>query len=365
MRPTRFATALCFALASGACVDTVTPPPSAYLRLDPVLDSLYVGDLMVPPKVTYYDPSGVASTPPASTVRWASSDTSVFVVDSLSGHVQARRHGIALLVALVQQAQGEALVVVSNTLDMTLLMDTIYAMPGDTLDVPVAVRKQNSPPAAVVWYQAPTNAVYSIDSLTGRLTALAQGGPIPYYVHADTIADTGAVYVLSLADTTGGQFFFSVVGTVVTHVGGPIGAVNYRRSDGKLAFRLRGTHSTSGLLAQIVQITLLDSVLAAGSFPIDSLSPAEGALMGVSRPVAICTPPRPWAVWSSPTILAYSRPAGTLAISQIVMVPNGQAISGHFLYQAQRTDLYTDPLGLLTIQGSFVAPLVTDQSVCQ
>src|SRR2546430_12699304 len=40
------------------------------------------------------------------------------------------------------------------------------------------------------------------------------GGPSRYIVHADSLADTGAVYVMSLSDTTGGKMFFSVGGTV-------------------------------------------------------------------------------------------------------------------------------------------------------
>ena len=49
---------------------------------------------------------------------------------------------------------------------------------------------------------------------------------------------------------------------------------------------------------------------------------------------------------------------------QIDSVPGGQAISGHFTFTAQRTDLYTDPLGVLSITGSFVAPFVHSNTVC-
>jgi len=46
-------------------------------------------------------------------------------------------------------------------------------------------------------------------------------------------------------------------------------------------------------------------------------------------------------------------------------VSNGHAISGTFSYTAQRADLYTDPHGLLTVRGSFVAPLVRDPVGCR
>jgi hypothetical protein len=245
-----------------------------------------------------------------------------------------------------------------------LLLDTVYAMPGDTLTIPVAVRKLALPPA-VVWFQAPANAVYTIDSATGRLTAGTAGGPIPYYVHADTIADTGAVTVMTLSDTLGGKFFYSVVGTAIGHLGGSIKAANYRRSDGGRAFRLRGTYPAIGVTDKTVEIILPDSVIAPGVFAIDSLGLTE-ATNGL---VSYCIPPRRWALWSShsPSIAAYSRrPVGTLGIAQLVTVSNGQAISGHFRYITQRADMPTDPLGVLTIQGSFVAPLVlSDLTVCR
>ena len=337
-----------------------------YLVLDPIIDSLFVGNQAPRPSVTYYDGAGRSRTPAATEISWASSDTAVLAVDSVTGRMTARRRGLAFIVATVQNTQGGALVVVSNTLDLTLLLDTIYVMPRDTFIVPVAVQKQNSPPVAVVWYEAPSNSVYSIDSASGRLSALTVGGPVAYIVHADTIADTGAVYVVSLTDTTGGgKFFFSVLGTVITHVGGSVRAANYRRSNDKLAFRLSGTHP-SGVSLQSIQITLPDSVIAAGSYPIDSLSPSEAGNLLPSSP-AFCAPPRPWALWTSqsPSIVALSRPVGTIGLTQMVSISNGMAISGWFAYTAQRTDLYTDPLGVLAIRGSFVAPLVTDRTTCK
>jgi hypothetical protein len=365
MRRTRVAVSLYAVLAWCACQGTLSGG-APYLTLAPILDSLFVGDQALRPSVTYFDGAGGSRIPASSEIQWASSDTLIIAVDRLSGRMTARRRGIAFVIATVQQAQGVALVVVSNALDLTLLMDTIYAMPGDTLTVPIAVKKQNSPPAPVVWYAAPpSNGVYAIDSASGRLSALARGGPVAYIVHADSIADTGAVSVLTLTDTTGGKFFFSVLGTATGHVGGAVSAVNYRRSNDSLAFRLSGTHPSS-VSRQTVQITLPGSVVTPGAYAIDSLSPSEAGSLQLSSP-AICSPPRPWAFWSSqtPLIIALSRRGGTLGITQVVTVPNGQAISGRFAYTAQRTDLYADPLGVLSIHASFVAPLSSDRTTCR
>ncbi len=355
MRAT-FLAALCGALACS--IGDVSAPVSPYVLLDPVLDSLFVGHERPLPAVTYFDGRGNSRIPSPSEIQWQSSDTTILRVDSI--RMTGRGRGIAIVVATVNRVPGQALVAVSNTLDLTLLLDTVYAMPGDTLTVPVAVKK-NSPPEPVVWYEAPSNPVYTIDSATGRLTATAPGDPVPYIVHADTIADTGAVHVLSLSDATGGRFFFRVLGTANTHVGGSIRAVNYRRSNGNLAFQLQGTYAPSGTTLQTVEIILPDSVIAPGAYPIDSLNPDEARV--------ICIPPRPWALWSaqsrSGSIVAYSRQGGTLSITQVVTVPNGLAISGVFTYAAQRSDLYLDPLGVLSIHGSFVAPLVTDSTICR
>ncbi|HEX4574608.1 MAG TPA: hypothetical protein VH158_05705, partial [Gemmatimonadales bacterium] len=153
--------------------------------------------------------------------------------------------------------------------------------------------------------------------------------------------------------------------TAISHVGGSIRAANYRRSDGSRAFKLRGAYPAIGVATQTVEIILPDSVIAPGVFAIDSLGLTEAG----NGPTPFCVPPRPWAFWSShsPTIAAYSRrPLGTLGIAQLVTVANGQAISGHFRYITQRADMPTDPLGVLTIQGSFVAPLVlSDLTVCR
>ena len=232
MRPNR-SVALAFllgALAVAACrVDSAGPSP--YARLDPIVDSLFVGDRIPPPAVTYYDGTGNSVSVSPLQVNWSTTDTTILGVDSLSGRMTGRKRGHAFLLATFQSVQGIALVVVSNTLDLTLLLDTIYLMPNDTLRVPVAVQKKTVPPAPVVWYESTNKGIYTIDSASGLLTAVALGGPVPYIVHADTIADSGAVQVLSLTDTTGGKFFFSVLGSVITHVGGPISAVNYARSD--------------------------------------------------------------------------------------------------------------------------------------
>ena len=358
----RPALALLCAAGLAACGDLGGVRTGGYLGVSPLLDSLFVGDQALPHQVTFIDAHGNPA--PAGAITWSSVDTTIAKIDA-TGRVTARKRGAVVIVAQAQGLAASALIVVSDTLDITLLLDTVYVMPNDTLTVPVVVLKRSSPPA-VVSYEAPSNPAYSIDAASGKITALTAGGPFPYIVHADALADTGAVEVVSLTDTTGGKFFYSVRGTAISHVGGPALAMNYVAAHGKQAFQLRGTFGSAASPNQVVQITNPDSVIATGLYTIDSLNPGEDVASGVAPP-AVCSAPRPWALWAARPagIFAYSRRGGELGITQIVVVANGQAISGRFFYSAQRSDFYTDPLALLSIHGSFVAPLVTSTTVCR
>ncbi len=351
------------AAALAAC-DLGGPHGVPSLSIQPVLDSVFVGDRTLAHQVTYFDENG--NIQPAGTVVWTSTDPTIATIDAQTGAVTGVKRGSVVINASAHGTPGGAFIVVSDTLDITLQLDTVYLLPGDTLRVPVTVLKRTPVPAAAVWFTAPSNAQFSIDSLSGRITATATpGGPSRYIVHADSLADTGAVYVMSLSDTTGGKMFFSVGGTVITHVGASAVAVNYRATSGKLAFQLRGTVAPSGDTLQLVEITLPDSVISADTtFAIDSLNPGED-LRNSHGFVAECSPPRSWAFWLAPNrIVGYSRPGGTLGALRIVPIPHGQALSGYFRFTAQRTNLYTDPLGTLSVTGSFVVPLVTSTTVC-
>jgi len=358
----RPALALLCAAALGACGDLGGVRTGGFLGVSPLLDSLFVGEQALPHQVTFFDIHGNPG--PAGAITWSSLDSSIARIDA-TGRVTARKRGAVLIVAQAQGLAASALVVVSDTLDITLLLDTVYVMPNDTLTVPVVVLKRSGAPA-VVSYEAPSNPAYSIDAASGRIAALTAGGPFPYIVHADALADTGAVEVVSLTDTTGGKFFYSVRGTAISHVGGPVLAMNYVAANGKQAFQLRGTFGSAASPTQVVQITNPDSVIATGLYTIDSLNPSEDA-SSAGAPQAVCRAPRPWALWAARPagVFAYSRRGGELGITQIVVVANGHAISGRFFYSAQRSDFYTDPLALLSIHGSFVAPLVPSTGVCR
>src|SRR5437660_359591 len=115
------------------------------------------------------------------------------------------------------------------------------------------------------------------------------------------------------------------------------------------------------------------------TFDVDSIGPAEASSSRAGRLDPVCNPPRPWAFWRSAHnvaplyfIVAYSHGtpadsvAGSITITQFAQAAAGGAIiSGRYRFITQRTDLYTDPLGVETMRGTFVVPLLTRQGFCQ
>jgi hypothetical protein len=337
------------------------------LTLSPILDSMFVGDTLDSLTVRYYDAN--LNPQPTGPVTWSIRPDSVAQIDA-TGRIVALKRGTALAIAQARGIATAALLVVSRRLDLTLLLDTVYVMPGDTITLPLAILQKPPAPFYTKWFDpSPDPARYTIDTATGLVTAVDSGNSLVYVAHAaagsDTVADTGAVRVMTLSGTAGGRGLFTVLGTAIRHSDGPAGASHYVRRDGAFAFRL--VDSLGGSDSDRVVITLRDSITGIGTFPIDSLSPGEGA-SGFSAVVAVCQPPRPWALWSAPAlgIQAFSQlPIGQLTVTQYATIPGGHVISGRYLFRAQRTDFYFDPLGALTVRGTFVAPLISHTGPCQ
>jgi len=374
-----FAMSLAAATALG-CVNLSDNNPSLLFVVAPILDSVFVGDTL-PARSVYLDDGAGHHTDPGAFV-WRISPTSVATIDA-SGRVVGVAKGSALVIAARPDSiKSGAVVIVSRPLEMTLLMDTIYVMPGDTITVPLAI-VQKTPAATTLRFDtSATPSIYTIDSVSGLVTAHGDG--VVRYVArlrdgTNSVADTGAVVVTSLTDTTeNGRYFMTAFGTAIRHQSGAALALNYARLNGKLAFRLIDSLTTTALDERVV-ITLRDSVLAAGIFEIDSINPNEATTrIGTIDP--FCNPKREWAFWAStpsdpnvPGIVAYSHGrtptdsvAGSLSITQYVLAVGGGAIiSGRYLFTAQRFDLYGDPLGSETIRGTFVAPLRERHTTCQ
>src|SRR5437879_5237172 len=262
--------------------------------------------------------------------------------------------------------------VAATSLPRFVALDPLYLLPNDTMTIPTIILHQ-APTDPVVTYSAPSNTSFSVDA-NGTVTATGvPGGPFAYTVTAEEgsvmATATGVVYVLDPSSV--GKAFFTVVGpTLLTravgHVNASPVAVNYTRTNGNPGFHMVATHAASTSSEQVAQMTLLAQVTTfPATFPIDSISPIEATTRAGD---ATCVPPRAWASRSSTASTAYSGlpdPGQQLSVTQIVSDGSGgQVMSGRFAYRARRSDLYTSPLGILRITGVFVAPLITDNSIC-
>ncbi len=368
----------------GGCFD-LSNPNLGTVRLSPILDSMFVADTLPARTVTFLDADGVSRSP--GLIKWHITVDSVggvpapvAKIDSVTGQIVALRRGTAVVYAEAQNQLAPALIVVSTRLDLTLLLDTVFVMPNDTITLPLAIVQRPGSPPYTQWFSpTPDSARYTIDTATGLVTAFQPGAALAYIAHAatsqDTVADTGAVVVMTLGGPSGGRFFASVLGITIRHAGGGAMALNYRNTTtGKLPFRLvDSVGSRTAPVFERLMVTLPDSVVGIGRFEIDTLNPQE-ASASLGPLDAVCNPPRSWAVWSTSVgsgIIAFSHnligfpAAGEIAVTQYQSIPGGVAISGRYTFTAQRTDLYGDELGQLTIHGSFVAPLVTYSTSCE
>lgn len=355
----RYALLTALALAA-ACTDNgIGGTPRVVVA--PILDSLFVGDTLTARTARYFGAGGDSQA--TGPVRWSSGDQAVFTVDSVSGQIVGVGRGAALLSARANGTTGTGLLVVSRALDLSLLLDTVYLMPGDTLTIPVSVRAKNGSPPPV-WFTKVSSGVVTIDSATGRITANGAGGPVPFTAHADTVSAGGSVEVVQLSDTIGGKGAFTVLGTVIRRTRSGARAINYHRQGDSATFRVSLPVVVTGVAIENIVVTLRDSVAAPVTTAIDSISVNEAFGVGADF---VCRPTRSWAIWSilsSPPLRGLSRHTGTIAITQVDTLAHGLAISGRVTFTAQRVDLYDDPLGALPIRGTFVAPVIADARQC-
>src|SRR2546427_8875957 len=108
MRLLRVVAGLCAVLAYAGCRLETAPAGLPYLVLDPIIDSLFVGNQAPRPSVTYYDGAGRSRTPAATEIRWASSDTAVLAVGSVARPVNPRPRGLPVLRAPLRKTPGRA-----------------------------------------------------------------------------------------------------------------------------------------------------------------------------------------------------------------------------------------------------------------
>ena len=346
-----------------ACSDSSNPGGTPTLTLSPLLDSVFTDDTLPAGSFSVVYRNAAGQVQPTPSLRWRTSTPTVLAVDSLTGRVIALARGAGVVEARAGDADGGAAVAVSDPLEVTLLVDTVYLMPGDTFTVPVTVLRRGGSPPAVRFAPSLNPSVYTIDTVTGTITAGASGAATRLVARADTVADTGAVEVVVLTDTLGGKGFFTVLGSVTRRARAVARAVNYRRQGDTLTFRLNLSISSGSQVVENVVVTLRAPVTATGTFVVDSITPAEAFGSGSDF---ICRPARAWSLWSlrAVTDVVGLSQSGTISIARVATITNGQAISGSFVFEARRRDFYDELLGRLPVRGTFVAPLIADNRAC-
>lgn len=349
--------------AVAACSNSSPSAPLPFIIVQPLVDSLYAGDSGAAFTATYYLGNGTPGTSGAP--HWSSADTTVVTVDSASGKLYGVAPGTAVVSVVASGILGQALVVVTATRDLALLLPEIVMLPQDTFVAPISIRNKGGGAVAPPWFFAPANAVFTIDSATGRIVTASPGAPLPYQALFDTLHADGTVQVVSMGDTTGGGGAYTVNGSVsASRSVTSVRATDYARSGGSLTFLLTFRVVVGGLTTEIVNVLSQTPVTGPDSLGIDSVSVSEA-----QSNTFLCSPPRSAAAWTSTSqgnpLLAVSRAGGYVKIRKLIPVTGGAAISGSFYFVGQRADYYTDPSGALAIHGDFVAPLITNTNTCK
>src|SRR5437762_9915486 len=83
------------AAALAACVDLGVQHGVASLSIQPVLDSVFVGDRTLAHRVTYFDENG--NVQPAGTVVWTSTDTTIATINAQTGAFSGVRSGSVVI----------------------------------------------------------------------------------------------------------------------------------------------------------------------------------------------------------------------------------------------------------------------------
>src|SRR3989441_4142201 len=105
------------AVALAACVDLGVPHGVPALTIQPVLDSVFVGDRTLAHRVTYFDENG--NVQPAGTRVWTSTDPTIATIDPPTGGVTGVERGSVVINAAAHGTPGGAFIRRSDQLQIT------------------------------------------------------------------------------------------------------------------------------------------------------------------------------------------------------------------------------------------------------
>jgi hypothetical protein len=341
--------ALAAALAAAACGDN---PAIAIipvrLEITPASDTVYVGEIVTPLRARAFNASDEEI--PDAVITWTSSMPAVAPVDSLTGTVTGTLSGSTLITARAGSVADTAVITVFDLIQLRLPYDTLFLAPGDTFTVPFELALAPGIPQPTIRFGGGAPGIASIDSLTGFVTAGANGATA-YVVRADSMTVGGLIGVVELSDTLNGGLHLHLSGAAELTATLSSRAFNHPTEDNGTLFQLR---AVDGAVHEL-DFLLIDSLEGPGSRVLATVPPNG---LG-SDPV--CHPPASFAFYRRTllsTMTALSLAFSTVTVTTDVPIGGGRAISGRFDVTLQRTDDQS-PEGRIRARGTFVVPLIS------
>jgi hypothetical protein len=323
------------------------------LELTPATDTVYVGEIAT--RLTAHVFNAHDEEIPDADVAWSGDAPLVALVDSLTGAVTGVLPGTARVSARVGSVADTAAVIVLDLIRLTLPYDTLVLAPGDTFTVPVEMAVAPGTPTPLIRFGGGAPGIATIDTLTGLVTAVADGAAA-YVVQAGSTVAGGLLAVVAISDTLSGVLHLGLSGAVSASATLSARAFNHPTLDLGTLFQIHALDDIHDL-----SVLLVDSLTGPGTRVVQTVAPNG---LG-SDPV--CFPPGSF-VFYRRTLLsaltALSQAGGTVSVTSDQPIQGGRAISGRMDVTMQRTDV-AGPEGRIRARASFALALVSLSSCPQ
>lgn len=322
------------------------------VELTPARDSMTVGEVATPftARALNARDERIAD----ALFTWRSDQPFIASVDSLTGRVIAVQQGVAAITARTGLVSDTAEIFVIAAIALTLPVDTVILVPGDTFSIPVTLRVSGGGTPPSVTFGGGSAGVASIDPSTGLVTAIGEG-VVGFTVQADTVTARGGIQVRVVADTLNGALYLGLSGGVDRRGRFASRGFNHPTDDGGSALQIVADGAAP---SERLAILLTDSLTGPRRATLGNLTPAD---IGPGED-PVCLPPDSWAFYQdqnrTPPVTALSLAGGTVTLTSVTPITGGWAVGGRFRMALQLTDVTGIP-GQVTATGTFAIPVVS------
>ena len=322
------------------------------VELTPDRDSLVVGEVATPFVAQAFNARDEPI--PGALFTWRSDQPSIAAVDSLTGRVIAVARGVAAITARTGLVADTSEVFVIAPVSLSLPLDTVILVPGDTFSVPVILQVAGGGAPPPVIFGGGNASVASVDPSSGLVTAIGEG-VVAFTAQADTVAVRGGIEVRSVTDTLNGTFYLGLSRALDRRGRFASRGFNHPTDDGGTAIQLvadgaDGLRRMAFLLTDSLSGTRIDTV---GTLAPSDLDPGQDP---------VCLPPTSWVFYrddsGSPSAVALSLGGGTVRFTSVAPIPGGWAVSGRLQATLQLTDVAGAP-GRVSAIATFAVPVVS------